>query len=389
VPEDQSTMVAIVLSRTGGRTMYRWQKRVEELAAFGMDVVPSLHALLSHEDTTQDERQTAANVLAQLSPELRSDMLAELRTQAQDKYLALPKRAEVARRLVEIEPAALDDVAPYLREVLHDDGQSIFHRAQAAYQLALFDTSNAYAAHTALRRFAVDPELTVEERELSARYLSYLSPAPPEALVSWSLAIARDPAATANVRGNICFLLPTRLQVEMRRSILTDRTASPNRRVHDLTAWEHPVLANEAEAVIRDILAAPESSPIDRVEATTALAALSPRYITGAANLLRELITTGCAAVEASLELANLGQPWRGQVLDTAERVVADETLSRRRRSTAAGTICRLTPHLPEPVVHYLRQQAQAKRTARQHPRANLLPPPPSRRTRPPPTDAR
>jgi uncharacterized protein (UPF0147 family) len=364
VPEELCDMAAVVLRRTENRTVYPWERRVHALAALGADIAPSLHRLLSHADATYSKREKAAAILARLSPELRGEALAELRTQADDAYLIFWGRAEAARRLAEIDPTMLDETITYFQVVLRDESQPILYRIQAAHQLAQFDRPVAQEAFATLRWLATGPEFTAEEHEQSVRFLHYLSYVPTGTIVPLSLAVTHDPAATAEVRGRICDLLRGRTRIEVQRSIIADRTASPDHRVNDLTVWEHPVLAKDAEAALHDVRTAPESTPTERVTAIVALSKLSPRHIPEAAGLLEQLINAGRATTEAAVELAKLGQPWSRQVLGAAEQIVADETLPRQQRTNAARTICRLSTNPPERVVHYLRQRLQDKRTA-------------------------
>lgn len=363
-PGDIADVVAVVLRNDDARSVRSWERQVRELAALGADVVPGLRTMLGDVEAQHWDRAMVAVPLAQLCPELRDEALAELRAQAGDEFLRFLWRTEAIRRLADLDADTLSDAIAYYRTVLDDERQPVRVRLEAAYQLVWLDDSFAETAFAAFRRFATATEFTAQEHAVAVEWLAFLGPSRLLEVAGLGLAVARDPTAAPSVRSRLAPRLWGKARVEVERSLLADRTGSPSERVGRLNAWEHPVLAVEAEAALRDVLAAVETSAADRVAAAAALAGISPRHVAEAASVLGELSRRRCAAAEARTELAKLGHVWRRQVLIDAERVVVDETLSWRRRVEAMVLMWDLTSNLSKQAVEYLRELVLDQRVA-------------------------
>lgn len=364
VPTELAHAAAVVLRYDDGTPAYAWERRVRELAALGADLVPRLRMILSSRNVRRRAREIAAGTLAHLRPDLRADMVRELRAQAGDEFLPFMWRTDAMLRLVELDPTTLDDAIAYHRSTLNDSGQPVRDRCEAACQLVQLDASFCQMAVAALRWFATSSEFTVDEHEVAVWWFANLDGVSTADAASLGLAVAHDPAATSWVRSQVCTRLRGRERLDVERSLLTDRTASPNERTGGLNDWEHPGLAAEAETVLRDILTAVETLPTKRVEAAAALAGLSPRHVPEAVRWLEELSAGQCAGADARDELVKLGQAWRRRMVAAAEGVVADEASSWRARSKATSLIMGLTSSPPEPVVDRLRRLVRDQRVS-------------------------
>lgn len=362
VPEELTDVTALVV-RSHGDSVYRWEQRVRKLAALGADVVPGLRALLLDVDTERGVRHKAAVLLAALRPDLHGEALTEVRTQADDEFLQFSQRSDAVLSLVRLDPARLDDVIAYHRTVLDDERQSIASRWEAADELNQLDESCCEVAMTALRRFAAGREFTVEERANGVYWFGVNSGYERE-LAYLALGLARDPTARPRQRSWVKFRLSGRARAEVEQSLLADRCASPEERVDESAAWEYRTFGANAEAVLRDVLTAVETSPAERVKAATVLGKLSPRHVPEAVSLLEELAAGRCAVAEARAELCDLSQEARRRVLSDAQRVVADETCSWRRRVEVAELICAVASDPPHHVLEHLRQVTRDRRTA-------------------------
>lgn len=356
VPEEIANAVDTVMDVRGGRSDYWWEKHVRALAVLSADVVPGLRTILSDASADRAIREIAAGILAQLCPELRAEALHELRAQAGDEFLDFQSRAEVVRRLAGVEADTVGDAIVYHRAVLHDEQQSMAARCRAAEELSRLDQLSGEAMVAALRRFAASPELTAGEREDAATRLVYVYPWRTAEVGQIALLLARDPAATASGRRQLhwsCWGTPC---LEIDQLLLTDRTLSPTERIGDLNEWEYSTLVPDAEAMLRDVLSAPETLPAERVDAATALAQLSPRHLPEAVQRLEDLCASHGASKRVRIALADLDHSHRRHLLADAARVATDEARPWRQRWQAASLAWELTSRPPDAVVDYTRQ---------------------------------
>jgi hypothetical protein len=319
--------------------------------------------MLTDVDVDHRLRQMAAAVLAELRPELSEPALAELRTQAGDECLEFTWRTEAVVQLAKLEPTTRDEAVTYHRAVLDDARQPVSDRCEAAYQLVKLDDSCTGVALAALRRFVTAPSFTVEEHADVVGWLAGMYHFGTPEVIPFALVVARDPAASAWARRRVGNRLPGRARVEVERSLLSDRTALPNQRVGNLTTWEYGPLGDEAEAVLRDVLTAVETTPAERVEAAAALGKLGPGHVPEAVRLLKEM-SGGWGAATARTELAELSLSERRRMVAEAEAAVADETSPWRTRYEAAALVVHLGSNPPDHVVEYLRQLTRDPRLA-------------------------
>jgi cellulose synthase operon protein C len=363
VPDAMADAVAIVLD-VGDRSSRPWDDHVRELAVLGGDVVPGLRSVLSSRDVHHDVRQAAAVMLAELRTDLRGEAVAGLRALATDEFLGVSSRTCSALHLVDFDPATRDDTIAYHQAVLNDERQSVRDRCEAAYQLTQLDNSFMDMAFAALRRFAADPEFRAEERASGVAWFRKLSPNRAPEVNKLGVAVANDGAATVSARQTVRNQLSGEALMETRLSLLTDSAVWVSTRVEGLSAWRRPRLATRVEAVLREVIGAPDSSARERVAAAAALADFSPKHLPEAVRLLEKLSTQWGAAKAARAKLADLSPAWRRRLLAEAEHIVADEQCPWRQRYQAATRICGLTSNPSEPVIEYLRRLTEDRRVA-------------------------
>lgn len=357
-PEKLADVAAIVL-RSHGKWIYLWDRRVRKLAVLGADVVPYLRVLTVDRDARCGWRAASAATLAQLCPGKHEEALVLLRNQSDDEFLEFAWRTDAILHRDRFDASAQTDAVAYHLSVLNDERQPVRDRCEAAYQLVVLDESLAHAAMKSLRQFATNTRFTVEEQWAGIYQLSRLCNSESNTEINQlGLAAARNPAATPFVRSQLCRLMSGRPRLEVERSLLADRTASPSQRVGELNMWEHKSLGEQAEMVLRDVLAAADSTPGERVEAAAALGNLAPGFIPEAMRLLKELATGRCAVRDARVKLAELSLTERHRIVTEAERAVSDVTCPRRERREAAALICDLVSRPSELVIEYLRQLA-------------------------------
>ena len=361
VPAELADVVAVVIRRDTDSS-YSWNSQVSELAALGADVMPGLREVLTDVNVKRSVREACAGILGQLCPDQRGTALAELRRQAADEFLESHWRIDPMLPLAQLDPTARDYTVRYHRAVLDDECQPVFDRCTAAYNLAQLDKSFGELALAALRRFSSNQNFVAEEHAFGVYWFSRLSRYKIPESISLSLTLARDPAAMAWERRYVENWAWGTARLEIERSLLADRTATPSQRVSRLDTWHYRLLGEEAETVLRDVLTAVDSTPAERVKAAAALGKLAPRHRQEAVCLLKDLSLGRCATAEARTELAKLSLAERRRMVVEAERVVADETHSWRERGQAAAEIVGLTAN--SQAVDYLRQLSNDPRVA-------------------------
>jgi hypothetical protein len=287
-----------------------WQDVVLDLARLGDDPVPLVRALLTDQDADRALRETAASVLLQLRPDLLEEAIMELRHQGQDEYLGFSSRKDVIMRLAHYDSSTRDDAIALYRTLLDDENERISVRCDAAYQLVKLDRACWQGAVTTLRRLSADPRATPADQQATTTGLTDLKALRPGEADRYALAIVHHPASQPAQRREAIKALSSALRPDVQRALLADHTAPVIVRMPEPELWERPLVA-ETEAVLREVLAAVESRPAERVDAAAELASLSPRLVPEAARALEGLSHGGNqAAVQALVKLAWLGRKW-------------------------------------------------------------------------------
>ncbi|NUT49536.1 MAG: HEAT repeat domain-containing protein, partial [Saccharothrix sp.] len=354
-PDALDTAVALVMSdHTDGGG---FRRRVRALAALGADLGPHLRARLVDEGADRRSRLAAAEVLAELRPDLRDEALAEIRGQAADRHLEFQWRTDAVMLLAEHDPTTVAAATDFHARVLHDESHPVRDRCEAAYRLLALDPAHAETAASALHRFATSPEFSVGQRAIAVEWL------PARALARWgdtarlALAVIRDPAARPVQRLSMIGNLWDEDRVDAERDLLLDRAASPKQRAGDLDEWHHPALGSEAVAALRDTIAAPETMPAERIDAAVALVGLAPRLRPEAVRVVEQAAHDPSFAYNVREALLVLSGPERQEPLVEDCAVAQDDTLPRPDRGAAVHRLHDLTGGIPErlaPVVRDL-----------------------------------
>jgi cellulose synthase operon protein C len=345
-----------------------WTDAVFDIARIGGDAVSLARALLTDQDTDRALRETVASVLPQLRTSLVGEAITELRRQAQDNYLGFSQRTDVIMRLATLDTSTRDDAIAFHRALLDDEDERVSVRCQAAYQLVRLDRVYWQTAVAMLRRLSSNPRATPADQQTTITELRRLKALRPGEADQCALAIAHHPAASPTERRNAIKTLSKPLRLDVQWALLADHAAPITVRVPESEfGWERPLVA-EAEAAVRDVLAAVESSAAERVDAAAALAELSSRFVPEAARALESISLGGDrAAFCALVKLARLDGTWGHQVRDKAERAVADSSLTQRERLRAADVIITIDPDPSPNVLNFLREVTSNERTSDLH----------------------
>lgn len=348
-----------------------WRAVVLNLVRLGDDPVPLVRGLLADQDTERALRETAASVLPQLRPDLLDEAIAELRRQAEDEHLSFWQRTDVLVRLAKLDASTRDDAIAFHRGLLDDEDERISVRCHAAPQLVQLDRTSWQTAVATLRRITCNPRATLADQQAATTGLKGLKALRPGEADRCALSIAHHPAAQPAQRRNAIRTLSGSLRSlrrDVQRALLADHAAPITVRVPEPEYWEERPLAAETEAALRDVLAAIESNPAERVDAAAALAKLSPRLMPEAAQILEELSRGGDrAGFRALVKLAQLGGTWWHQVRDNAARTVTDPSLSQRERHRAATVICEIDSDPSPDILNFLRELASDERISHLH----------------------
>jgi hypothetical protein len=346
-PERLPEALALVIRLYPAMTR-RWVRQMRELVTYGADAAAAAagaRAVLLDPIASQEIRQRAAALLAELSPELSAEAIAELRSQATDEFLPFPSRSDAVIRLVEAEPGTLHDAVCFHRSVLHHDHELIRYRCGAAYELVRLDPAATAEAREALLGLASATGLIPFERGKALMWLDVLNTAD-VTTTRLRLALMHDPATPADVRTQAARDLPGKERREIERTIVTDRFTSPEDWPDTVTEWDDISLARTAERELRDVLTGPETTAPQRIEAATALCRLSPRHEPEAVSILTRVSQGSTAVDKARRELARLDPTWHERVLADANGALADVTRPGRERAKAGLTVTALTSEL-------------------------------------------
>jgi cellulose synthase operon protein C len=345
-----------------------WRQVAVTLTRLGGDVASLLLVLLADQDVARRVRETAAAVLAELNPNMVGPALAELRSQAQDLYLQMASKSDVIVAVVKLDPDTRSHAIAVHHDLVNDETKPAFRRCWAAYELVQLDRTYWPQTVATLRQLAVSPIVAPADRKQAIHHLYYLNALRPSEAGVLPLAVIQHPATPPSVRRGLVRYLPPPLRHDTELTLLGDHTAPVDARLPDTSPAGECPLPDETEAALRDVLAAAESRPAERVKAAAALARLSPRFVREAIGTLQVLAQAEPqAAVRARAELAKLSGHWRRRLINDAERIIADESRPRREQRQAFNLLDAIAPVYTTAMLTYLRTQADDPRLSDQH----------------------
>lgn len=314
-------------------------------------VTPVLRDVLSGKDNTRARRESTAALLARLTEPIDSAAVAELRRQADDDCLDAESRADAVVQLAAL-TSKTADVVRYFRAVFHDQASPIHDRCKAGYLLVRLDPRRAEQVFRLMKTWATKGPIM--DRSVVPYWLRRANVQLTK-IGHMAMAIASDPSADSATREYVQQWVTARNRRTIERSLLEDRTATPAQRTGHVSAWQSSTLAAEAESVLRDIIAADETSASHRLEAALELARMSRANIAETAAVLTSFLTHPTLGNRARGELAKLGHTRKEQVLADAHAVLHDLDAPWRARRDAAALIIDVTRRLPEDVADCLR----------------------------------
>lgn len=362
-PHELEAATDLVLRLHHHGAAYSWRQRVIELAWLGADVVPYLRTVMANPDARRAVREEAAFLLADNPTVERVAALEELEAQARDEFLEFYWSTDAAYTLARVDRATVDRAVRIHKAILDDERQPVRDRCEAADQLAELDRSCAPMAAARLRHFVSSLDSTPEDRAVGMSWLPRLGPFGAPEQGALALALVSHPETKAGTLNDLARRLRNKPLMVARRMLLADSTLPVRDRVDGITVWDKPWLADEAEAVIREVLAAVETSPVERVDAAVALAGLSPRHVPEALRLLEDM-----SSVDEQYglrELCDLSHSVRRRVAD--EAMATAESGSWRQRLDAVDRLLYLMPHVPDSMVGVVRAVVADRRTSDQN----------------------
>ncbi|MBB5801114.1 uncharacterized protein (UPF0147 family) [Saccharothrix ecbatanensis] len=330
-----------------------WVNVVLRLTALGADIVSGVRTLLTDRDTARHVRIAASVALLHLNPEGEHAALEELRRQTADGHLGFSDRSTAFEHLAALRESERRNAVAFHRDVMNNEAENVHSRAWAAVTHVSLDRSTTSGAVGVLRRLRDDPHTTPYDRVVCALWLAQISAyagLEPHLI----MAIARNPTNIA-WRKLLLLNLPRGLRTEVERSLLDDHELSIVDRVPAKDYWDDLPLAAEAEATIREVLAAPETSARERVNAAYALSTLSTRLVPEVVQLLEELADNSPAPSRARHALARLDQEHRCRITAEAEAIAMDAARPIRERIAAMNLVLKITTTTPSTLVALLR----------------------------------
>ncbi|MEV7092471.1 hypothetical protein AB0M80_06470 [Amycolatopsis sp. NPDC051045] len=338
--------VGVLLGLRTKMENFTWRRYVRNAVEFGADVVDEVRAVALDRDADCDQRQESAVLVTEMVPVPAAEEIAELRSQAEDPFIDVGCRTAAMTRLAALNPGTTAATTAALQAAVGDERKPIRHRCDAAYELAAIDRSAAEQARRTLLGFAGAPELTPAERREALRFLAFFRPDGPANRCR--PALAHDPAVTSGeVRAAVLRDLTGHERRSVGRALVTDRLVSPETWSGCVTRWNDGSFAWEAERVLLDRLAGPESAPAARIKAVVALSKIAPALEPKAVEELEKLSRGNTAVRHARRELALLDPRWRARVIADARAVLADAERSGRDRAGAGLVLLDVTSELP------------------------------------------
>ncbi|MFD7659988.1 NACHT domain-containing protein, partial [Actinosynnema sp. NPDC059797] len=302
--------------------LWRVCAALDQLGFAGAEVVTALRTVVADPACPSYARCGAAVTLAEIAPEHTAEAAEAVLHQEEDPDTNSWRNAVLAliRLGVDVEPRLRALAAGPSRlidpgAVMKDEHASIAVRSEAAVELALTDRSATRLALPLLRWFVRDPRATPSERAAAAYWLVSMGRFGLDVDAEVLAEVARHPATDPTTRRRLIGQLPRDIRTEVERILLADHALPIDQRIPHPDMWDDSPLAAEAEAAVRDVLAAPETPWRERIAAASALADLSLRLVPEAADVLRRMWDErpDCAAVGKAL--ARLGPKYRAEAL--------------------------------------------------------------------------
>ncbi|USX55913.1 NACHT domain-containing NTPase [Lentzea sp. HUAS12] len=305
-----------------------WRIDLCSLVALGADPVPKLRALATDVNAPVRHRLRVVSALDTLNRNEVPESL--LQGFAHDMWLEHGIRSDALEVLALHDDREISGVVRLHERIRDDRTQATAERCESAYRAHELDLTTTSAALTLWRDVATNPERTSAEKVSAVRFLKRMTYSITAATDFLARSIIQDPACgDAEVKLALeCQERKSRLSRQ--RQVLADRSIAVEHRLPTLDRRFYLPLRPETEAMVRDVLAAPESTHRDRVAAAAGLAVLSSRFVGEAADLLSGLGWKG------QEELAKLGPRWSAQVRAAARAVADDETQPWRERWKAS-----------------------------------------------------
>ncbi|MFG1645710.1 NACHT domain-containing protein [Amycolatopsis sp. NPDC049252] len=342
---------------------YIWEKSFRECVVASGGFEPVIKALPAAGQVLNALRQRLAANTAEAHPAAAAELVAELRSQATDPFLRADLRSSAMTLLARIDPRTSGEATDFLRTTMTDERRPIADRCDAAYELGTFGQSAGDEARPTLLRLAGMSSLTPRERGEALGLLRNFGPEDPVTR-RVRLALAREPAASGEVRATAARDLPDSGGREIARMLVFDYLISPRDWSENVNRWRDRPLTTEAEQVVLDRLSAPETTPAERVTAAKALSGFSPGHEREAIRRLETLTGGHSVGRRARIELTALSPEWHHRCLADACAVLADSARDGRDRAHAGLTVAELTSELPAQVRIHLEELLADRRIA-------------------------
>ncbi len=358
------TSVTVAMLRDMARTEDAWHDAVLGLDRLGEDVLPLLRATLANGDASRGVRQNAAELLAELDPTLIGVAAGELRDQATDQYLDFWYRVDAVVSWAGVASSARDDAVSFFSAIVGNEHEPADERSYAAYQLVLLDRSRWPTSVALLRRLLADPRVTPEDQLYVAEQLRELKALRSDEVARLAMAVAHHPEASPGDRASAASRLSGPTGHAIRLELLADHAVPIGRRLPGNAFSDDETCVPQAKAALREVCTAIEFGRSERVVAARELGELAPRLIPDAVCFLRKLaVGDDDTAFEALRALARLDGPWWHEVVDSRERVVADNAQPHRRRLITAMLLVTVRPTMSAPTSELLRHAVSDERT--------------------------
>jgi hypothetical protein len=276
--------------------------------------------------------------------------LDELRRLSDDEHLSASDRCTALIELARRDPTGGEAVRAYFAAVAVDVRELLDERAFVAHLAAHFRSEHVPSALALLRAGASDRSATPFERTMCVERLRGLVVSDGTEVGRLAVELLAHPRARRQPR-RLVIMLDRQRRTEVERDLLTDRSLPIAARVPSSDLWDDLPLAVEAEAEIRDVLGAPETSAGEWVDAAVRLARLGGRFVPEATRVL-----AGMGTRKARKALARLGAAQWRQVVAEAEREVSDPSAPVRKRVETALVVAEIARVLPESVAEFLRE---------------------------------
>ncbi|GAB2832827.1 NACHT domain-containing protein [Lentzea nigeriaca] len=321
-PEHLDLAADLLVAGAGIVPVDTLRKLTVELQSSGVDVAGRFRAQLSSAASRPTELISAATALGDA---------ATLRRLAEDDLLAVSVRHWALNCLVSVEKSAPDHLTDDLLAQIGDADAPVEEQGKAANLLAEVDQRNSASSIAALWRLAENSDVCPEERAHVLEWLRLLLRPPTRRYELMATEVLRSADVSGKAWRTLITTLPRPVRTDLERTALYNRAIPIEDRIPSADLWDDLPLREEVVAELRDVIAAPETTPRERAKASVALFGVSWAFHAEAVAALEH--TQGHAARSALAEMG-LAHWWR--VHDEAVAEVEDESLPFRERYAAA-----------------------------------------------------